>query len=208
MLGCKEISSVRNKKCKMIMVEKQGQPYILLAYLNRSTVEMEYRTLHMARRGGLRVPRIIQMADHEILLEYVEGKTLYEELATGPVFKVGLLAKGLAKLLKDAAALLDGWTVANVDLRSYIVAGTVLYSFDFDCMVTGSYCETVADAVLSVFCEPKIPQDRVVSFCRTFVAAAGVDPKELRTAICMMTPILREKGLLKHTDQAIESAIL
>lgn len=203
MVGCKEISGLHAKKCKILLVEKQGTKYFLLVYANKDACEMQYNTLSALRMRGVKVPKVVQRTDDEVLLDFVDGKTLFEELSQGPVFKVGLLAQALAKVLVAVTAAMPGRRIGNVDLRAHIVRGTSLVSMDFDCVLNGTLAEEVADAICSVLCERDVPQDRKKTFIKTLVAGTGVDKEEVKAALPEISGLLRESGKLKETDQEI-----
>ena len=203
MLGCKEINGVHAKKCKIHLVEKTGTKYYLLVYASHDACEMQYNMLSLLRLRGVRVPKVVQRTEDEVLLDFVEGKTLYEELVQGPVFKVTLLAQALAKVLVGFVQAIPDKRMGNIDLRSHIVRGTSLVSMDFDCILTGNLAEEVADAICSILCEKDVPQDRKKTFIKALAADCGVDKAALEEALPQVAPILREAGKLKESDQAI-----
>jgi len=203
MLGCKEISGLHAKKCKILLVEKQNTKYYLLAYATKDACEMQYNMLSLLRLRGVKVPKVVQRTDDEVLVDYVEGKTLYEELSQGPVFKVTLLAQALAKILTGFVAAIPDKRIGNVDLRSYIVKGTSLVAMDFDCVLTGTLADEVADAVCSVLSEKDVPESRKAPFVKAMVQACGVSREELAKALPEVSALLREAGKLKLTDQQI-----
>ena len=205
MIGCKQISGIRSKKCKFLLVERQGTKYYLLAYAKPNACEMQYNTLRNLRLRGLRVPKVVQMADNEVLLDYIEGTTLYEEIATGPVFKFSMLATSLAKFMQDFCAAVPDKRMGDVDFRCYIARGSIVYGMDCDCVITGTYAEEIADAVCSLLAEPKLPQDRKVSFCRFLYQASHVSREEMDAALDSIVPLCAD---LKMSKADILKAIL
>lgn len=203
MIGCKEISGIRSKKCKFLLVERQGTKYYLLAYATAPACEMEYNTLRLVRMRQLRVPKPVQMADNEILLDYVEGATLYEEICSGPTFKFSMLATSLAKYMKDFCDIMPGKRMGDVDLRGYIARGAMLYGMDFDCIISGTYAEEVADAICSVLGEDQISKDRKIAFCHNFYRASGVPLEELSAALDQIMPLCR--GLAMTKEELLKS---
>lgn len=203
MLGYKEISSYRNKKCKLLYVEKQNTRYILLVYPELARTKMAYNTLREIRLKGMRVPKVIQMADQEILLEYVDGRTLYEELTVGPVFKVGMLSNAFGKLLKQFCDLRPGERIGNVDVRAIIVHGTQLFCLDGDCLLKGTLEEELADAILSVLSEKEIEEVRKVGFIKGMLASSEADLAAVKEAVIPLAAVLRQSGHLSLTDEQI-----
>ena len=189
MIGCKEISGIRSKKCKFLLVERQGNKHYLLVYAKPAACEMQYNTLRLMRLKAMRVPKVVQMADNEILLDYIEGNTLYEEIAAGPVFKFSMLATALAKFLQEFCANVPDKRMGDVDFRSYVVRGSVIYGFDFDCVITGTYAEEIADAICSLLSEPKISRDRQLAFLRPLYLASGLSKEELSAALDEIMPL-------------------
>jgi len=189
MIGCKEISGIRSKKCKFLLVERQGTKHYLLVYAKPAACEMQYNTLRMMRLRAMRVPKVVQMADNEILLDYIEGNTLYEEVSAGPVFKFAMLASSLAKFMQDFCTYNPDKRMGDIDLRGYIVRGSIIYGFDFDCIITGTYAEEIADAICSIVSEPKIAKDRQLSFSRYLYQASGLSKEELTAALDAIIPL-------------------
>ena len=205
MIGCKEISGIRSKKCKFLLVERQGTKYYLLAYAKPAACEMQYNTLRNLRLRSMRVPKVVQMADNEILLDYIEGATLYEEIASGPVFKFAMLAAALAKFMQDFCTYVPDKRMGDVDFRCYIVRGSVVYGLDCDCVITGTYAEEIADAICSLMAEPKVPQDRKSAFCRYLYQASHVSREEIDAALEGIVPFVAD---LKMSKADILNAIL
>lgn len=206
MLGCKEISSIRAKKCKAFLVERQDSKYYLLVYGNKINADMQYDMLRQLRVKGMRVPKLLNRVDNELLLEYIEGRTLYEELCTGPVFKVGMFAQGLVKTLQDFCRLMPGKRMGNIDLRGYLAKGSVLYSVDFDCIVNGTLTEAVADAIVSTLAD-EIPQDRKIAFAKAVYRAAQPDAADFDKAFGEIADLVRPGGKLKESNEALLAAI-
>ena len=188
MIGCKEISGIRSKKCKFLLVERQGPKHYLLAYAKAAPCEMQYNTLRLMRLRSMRVPKVIQMADNEILLEYVEGATLYEEVAQGPVFKFAMLATALDKVLQDFCTYNPGKRMGDIDLRGYIVRGSAIYTMDFDCIINGTYAEAVADAICAVLSE-NIPRELQLPFVRYLYTSAHLSREEMESALNEIMPL-------------------
>lgn len=205
LLGYKELFGMPLKKCKFYLVEKQGTKHFLLSYLNQNSAEMEYNTTRILRLRGMHIPKVVQMADNDIVLDYVEGVTMYEDLANGATFKFGMIAAAFAKMMRDVETYIPGKRVGNVDLRSYIVKGSVLYSFDFDCIITGTYVEAIADCILAVMSEKGIAKERQASFCKQLVKASGADKEELTTALQSLIPLCNR---LQWKWEEIVTAIL
>lgn len=189
MIGCKEISGIRSKKCKFLLVERQGNKHYLLVYAKAAPCELQYNTLRLMRLRGMRVPKVVQMADNEILLEYIEGPTLYEEVASGPVFKFSMLATALAKTLQEFSNNTPDKRIGDIDLRGYIVRGSLIYCLDFDCIITGTYAEALADAICSVAAEEGIAKDRRLSFARYLVANSGLAKDTVAAALETLLPL-------------------
>ena len=189
MIGCKEISGIRSKKCKFLLVERQGNKHYLLVYAKPSACEMQYNTLRLMRLRAMRVPKVVQMADNEILLDFIEGNTLYEEIAGGPVFKFAMLAGALAKFMQDFCTYTPDKRMGDVDFRSYIVRGSVIYGFDFDCVITGTYAEEIADAICSLLAEPKVSRDRQLSFARYLYLASKLSKEDITAALDEIMPL-------------------
>lgn len=205
MVGCKEISGIRSKKCKFQLVERQGNKHFLLVYAKSSACEMQYNTLREMRLKAMRVPKVVQMADNEILLDFIEGNTLYEELGSGPVFKFGMLASALAKFMQDFCTFNPGRRMGDVDTRSYIVRGSIIYGFDFDCIISGTYAEEIADALCSIVSEPKITKDRQLSFAKYLYAASHVPQGELSAALDEIMPLCN--GLSVTKDELLKAIL-
>ncbi len=205
MIGCKEISGIRSKKCKFLLVERQGTKYYLLAYAKPAACEMQYNTLRNLRLRAMRVPKVVQMADNEVLLDYIEGSTLYEEISAGPVFKFAMLAAGMAKFMQDFCQNVPGKRMGDVDYRLYVVRGSVVYGLDCDCVISGTYAEEIADALCSLLAEPKVPKDRQIAFCRYLYQASGVSKEDLSAALDEIVPIAAN---LSMTKEEILKAIL
>jgi len=203
MLGCKEINGVHAKKCKIHLVEKQGTKYYLLVYASKDACEMQYNMLSLLRLRGVRVPKVVQRTEDEVLVDFVEGKTLYEELVQGPVFKVTLLAQALGKVLTAFVQAVPDKRMGNVDLRAHVVRGTSLVSMDFDCILSGTLAEEVADAICSVLAEKDVPQDRKKTFVKALAQSCGVDKAAVAEALPNISQLLREAGKLKESDQDI-----
>jgi hypothetical protein len=205
MIGCKEISGIRSKKCKFLLVERQGNRHYLLVYAKSAACEMQYNTLRMMRLRAMRVPKVVQMADNEILLDYIEGNTLYEDISAGAVFKFSMLATALAKFLQDFCTYNPDKRMGDIDLRSYIVRGSVLYGFDFDCIIKGTYAEAIADAVCSVLSEPKIAKDRQLAFCRHLYLASHLTKEEMVAALDAIMPLCN--GLSVGKEELLKSIL-
>ena len=205
MLGYKELFGMRLKKCKFLLVEKQGTKHFLLSFLSQDSAEMEFNTLRILRLRGMHVPKVVQMADNDILMDYIEGATMYEDLANGATFKFGMIAAAFAKMMRDVETYIPGKRVGDVDLRSYIVKGSVLYSFDFDCIISGTYAEAIADCILSVMGEKGIAKDRQISFCKQLAKASGLSKEELTAALQTLLPLCN--GLPWQLDSLV-AAIL
>lgn len=198
MIGCKEISGIRAKKCKLQLVERQGNKHYLLVYARSGPCAMQYDMLRTMRLRGMRVPKVVQMTDNELLLDFIEGGTLYEEVTTGPVFKFSMLATALAKMLQDFCNYVPGKRMGDIDLRSYIVRGSVLFGMDFDCIITGTYAEAVADAMCAVVSESQIPADRRTSFCRYLYAASKIGRDEMEAALDQIMPLCQNLTMSKE----------
>lgn len=198
MIGCKEISGIRSKKCKFLLVERQGNRHYLLVYAKSAPCEMQYNYLRLMRLRSMRVPKVIQMADNEILLDYVEGSTLYEEVASGPLFKFAMLASALCKVLQDFSTYNPDKRVGDVDLRGYVVRGSVLYSMDFDCIITGTYAEAVADAICSVLGEAGIAKDRQLSFVRYLYTSSQLGKEDMAAALDTVLPLCTNVQMSKE----------
>ncbi len=206
MLGCKEISSIRAKKCKAFLVERQDSRYYLLVYRNKVNADMQYDMLRELRVKGMRVPKLVNRNDNELLLEYIEGRTLYEELCTGPVFKVSMFAQGVVKTLEQFCRLVPGKRMGNIDLRGYLAKGSVLYCVDFDCIVSGTFVEAVADAVVSTLTD-EIPQDRKMAFAKALYKAAQPDKDAFDKAFAEIADLVRQGGKLKESNEVLLAAI-
>ena len=189
MLGYKELFEMRLKKCKFFLVEKQGCKYFLLSYLNHNSAEMEYNTVRVLHLRKMHVPKIVQMADNDLILDYVEGSTMYEDLAQGATFKFGMIATAFVKMMREFETYFPGKRVGNVDLRGYIVKGSLLYSFDFDCIISGGVLDTVADCILAVMAEKGIAKERQVAFCRLLAKASGADKSAMKQALAPLLPL-------------------
>lgn len=205
MLGYKELFGMRLKKCKFNLVEKQGTKYFLLSFINLNSAQMEYNTVRVLHLRNMHVPKIVQMADNDIVLDYIEGVTLYEDLATGATFKFGMIATAFVKMMREFQTYFPGKRVGDVDLRAYIVKGSLLYSFDFDCIISGTVAEAIADAILAVMGDKGISRDRQVAFCKLLVKASGESTDTLKEALQRLLPLCTGVSL---TPDQLFAAIL
>ena len=205
MLGYKELFEMRLKKCKFFLVEKQGTKHFLLSYLSQPVADLEYNNLRILKLRYMHVPKLVQRADNDIVTEYIEGATLYEDLAKGATFKFGMIATSFAKMMRDFSDNFAGKRVGNIDLRAYIVKGSLLYSFDFDCVINGTPCEAIADCILSVFGESGIAKERQIAFCKLLAKASGESADDLKAALGELLPLCPQ---VKWKLDDLASAIL
>ncbi len=186
MEGYRELDRFTSRSNKVSIVEKADTKtqYILKLYPNHMLLEKELRVMRFLQ-GKLRVPKVVKATDRELLLEYVNGRTVLQELIDGPMFKVNMLAGSFATYLKELAEITQG-VLEEVILCNYIMKGSLIYGYDFvtldegDKLDQGEYEDMIADVVSSVLLEKRIIDMRKSIFIREFLRNIGFTPLYLK----------------------------
>lgn len=177
--GYRELDRFTSRNNKVSIVEKVDTKtkYILKLYPNHMLLEKELRVMRSVQ-GKLRIPKVIKATDRELLLEFVNGRTVLQELIDGPMFKVNMLAGSFAKYLKELAEETHG-ALEEVSLCNYIMKGSIIYGYDFvtldegDTLDQGEYEDMIADVIALVLLEKRIVDMRKSVFVREFLRNIG-----------------------------------
>lgn len=186
MEGYRELDRFMSRNNKLSIVEKVDTKtkYILKLYPNHMLLEKELRVMRSVQ-GKLRTPKVIKATDRELLLEFVGGRSVLQELIDGPMFKVNMLAGSFAKYLKDLAEISHG-ALEEVALCNYSMKGAFIYGYDFvtldesDELDNGEYEDMIAYVLASVLLEKKIVDMRKSIFIREFLKNLSLTPLYLK----------------------------
>lgn len=120
---------------------------MVLKIFENDRLKTEVETLRMARRSGIAVPGVVDVADRALLMDLVPGRTVNEYLETPEMGDKVLAVAGW--LAAFHAAFRAGDTVcvrSDAILRNFIVADRV-YGIDFELAHRGSPEEDVGETL-------------------------------------------------------------
>lgn len=176
MEGYREIERFNEKRVKISVVESvsSGVKNIVKLYPNSVALRAETVWLQkFAKSPTVRVPKIIRAEDHEILLEYISGRTLLQELIDGAMFKVNMLAGLLARYERAFFEESGGYVFDEMNLHGYIMRGGLLNGFDFVSARPGVIEELPSETVATVLVDTRISDVRKQLFIREFMRIFG-----------------------------------
>lgn len=176
MEGYREIERFNEKSVKISIVENVTNKIrnIIKLYPNHAILEIEVRWLQkFAKSTTVRVPKVIRSEDRELLLEYISGRTLLQELIDGAMFKVNMMAGALARYLKAFYVESKGYVFDEMNLHGYVMRGGLLSGMDFVTARPGSEDELAAETIASVLVDTRISDVRKQLFIREFLRIFG-----------------------------------
>lgn len=176
MEGYREIERFNEKRVKISIVESiaSGVKNIVKIYPSSTLLKVETAWLQkFAKNATVRVPKVIRTDDHEILLEYISGRTLLQELIDGAMFKVNMLAGLFAKYIKAFFEESGGYVFDEMNLHGYIMRGGLLNGFDFVSARPGVVEELPAETIATVLVDTRISDNRKQLFIREFLRVFG-----------------------------------
>lgn len=176
MNGYRTINRLNEMPIGIYMVEKidDGSTYILKHYTSAAAKNTEqYWFDKFADNKSIRVNKVVKSEDLDILIEYTGGNTLLHDIATGPIFRLKVLAEFLERHLKNFYRESGGFVLDEMDLSGYIQKGGLFTAFDFTSARKGEESELVSETIATVLVNSSIADNRKQIFIREFVNDFG-----------------------------------
>lgn len=176
MNGYRTISRLNEMPVGIYIVENinDGSRYILKHYPSVSAKNAElYWFDKLTSSKDIRISKVVKSDDLDILIEYSGGNTLLHDIATGPIFRLSVLAEFLARYIKAFYRESGGFVLDEMDLSGYIQKGGLFIAFDFVSARMGLENELISEAVASVLVNRNIADNRKQIFIRELVKAFG-----------------------------------
>ncbi len=153
---------------------ENGGRYILKRYPSATAKNAElYWFDKLCGSKAMNLNKIIKTEELEIIIEYMGGNTLLQDIAEGPLFRLKVLAEYLARYLKEFYSVSNGFVLDEMDLCGYIQKGGLFIVFDFVSARKGEYAELASETIATVLANSSIADNRKQIFIREFVNAFG-----------------------------------
>ncbi len=141
--------------------------------LRRSRTKFESRIMEKARRIGVRVPKVLEVREFEIVMEYIDGKRISEILEEEDYRKIGReVGRMLGTLHKNGIVHGDPTT------SNFIKRGEEIYLIDFG---LADYSERIEDFAVDLLLlkrallskHPRIFEEFWEEFCKGYSEVFG-----------------------------------
>lgn len=153
---------------------ENGGKYILKRYPSVTAKNAEmYWFGKLCSSKAMHLNKIIKIEELEILIEYMGGNTLLQDIAEGPLFRLKILAEYLASYLKEFYSVSNGFVLDEMDLSGYIQKGGLFIVFDFVSARKGEETELASETIATILVNSSIADNRKQIFIREFVNAFG-----------------------------------
>lgn len=198
-----ELERFADKKVKISIVENISTKTknILKLYPNNAVLKIEMDWLQKLRSSNnVRVPKVIQAVDRELLLEYISGRTVLQELVDGPMFKINMVAGALARYFKAFYIESEGNVIDNINLNCYILRGGQMNGFDFVEVHGGDEGVFAVETISEILVNLKISDIRKQMFVREFLRVFGGSVLQYKDQIkTMMADKIERYGVKGYT---------
>jgi len=182
------LKKLESKRNDVYAIKYKNKEFILKIYKNENCRIIEERNLKKLKKHGLNVPKIISSHKNILIMEFINGKTIGEEIYTHTNW-VEDLAKWLSKLHNikyNGKSILKG----DCNLKNFIFTKKGIYGIDFEDSFygdpihdLGEICFFIIDSTSTLKRESK--QRIVEKFIQKYqkYSQKGIDTKKLKRAM-------------------------
>jgi len=176
------IRKFMSRKNAVYLVDRDGLRLVLKIY-DSDRWKNEAEALRSARQAGIAVPRVVEVKEKALLMEFVPGKPVNDYLETGRMREAVLgVADWLASYHKAFRSGDEVRVKSDVIFKNFIVSDRV-YGLDFEGSRAGRPEEDVGEALAYLLdTDPMFPAEKFRlgrEFVGRYEKAAGIPLKDI-----------------------------
>lgn len=123
------IQKFDSKKNKVFLVERNNEKIVKKVFSTKESFEKELSILTLLQ--GSNVPKLISFKENEILMEYIEGKTLLDSLLCSEIDDIEIVAELLIECINSNYKTLNAYP-NDLNFRNFIIKNNTCFAIDFE----------------------------------------------------------------------------